>query len=46
MSIGAFSFVWGRYESNGWQLLESVDNAWEDDLLGKDLATPSNAAAM
>ena len=25
------------YERNGWELLESVDNLWEDDLLGKEL---------
>ena len=31
------------YERNGWQLLKSIDNMWEDDLLGKDLP-PSKAA--
>lgn len=25
------------YLRNGWEVLESIDNAWEDDLLGKDL---------
>ena len=25
------------YVRNGWELLESIDNSYEDDLLGKDL---------
>jgi GNAT superfamily N-acetyltransferase len=32
------------YERNGWTLLESIDNAWEDDLMGKDLLPCKTAA--
>jgi hypothetical protein len=32
------------YERNGWTLLESIDNAWEDDLMGKDLLPRKTAA--
>ena len=34
------------HERSGWKLVESIDNAWGDDLLGKDLPVTGKTTAM